>query len=332
LGAGSVLDMFSVPVTIDRNRGNTSGFAVTNGAVATTLMVWLYTAAGVEVEGIEVDVASNGQVVRFAHDLFPRYDGFEGKLVVQGGPLTGVGLQVRDGRTTVAPALAVAPRAGPGPSWLPHVVSGNGNATTITLVGLPPDTAKGGRIAFFDQQGRPLALDVVGVGPVTEVPFTIPPGGSVVMATTGSGPSVEGSAQITTGKGAVAATARLALSGAGAVEIPATRGHRGFAASVRRDASQGVTTIVALNAGPTAATVELALHDPLGRQIRGGLARVSLPANGHVALPLERLFRSADLARFRGGLMASVTGGTIGATLIELGRQAAFPITISPTQ
>lgn len=329
--AGPFLDIFSLPVVLDRSRGATSGFVVTNDGVTTALMVRLYTAAGAEVEATHVDIASRGQVTRLLHDLFPRFDRFAGKVIVQGGgPIVGVGLPADEGRIAVAPALPVAPRAGPGPAWVPHVVNGGGYATTIMLMGLPPDTARNGRLAFFDDMGRALALDIVGAGRVAEVPFNVPPGGSFVVSTTGSGALVEGSAVVTTEKGAVAAAARLTLPGARRVETQATRGNRGFIAAVRRDETEQLTTIIALSGGAAPVTVDLVLRDPDGQRIRGGEARVRLTANGHVAQPLERLFPRASIGRFRGSLDATASGGTVGAILIELGRETAAAIPVTP--
>ncbi len=327
--AGPLVDFFSVPAVLDRNRGATSGFAVSNDRLATVLRVWLYTAAGGEQEATEVDLASRGQAVVFARDIFPREDRIDGAMSVQGGPLVAVGLQVRDGQLTLAPALAVAPRPLAGPMAVPHIVNGSGYSITVTLTALPPDTAKNGRIAFFDDRGRPLTLDLAGVGAVAEVPFTLRSGASLVVTSTGRGTRVEGSARITTEKGAVAATAKLSVPNAGTVDFPATHGLRGFVAPVRRDSGQRTTTLLALSAGAMPATVDLTLHGADGQRISGGSAQMTLPANGHTAQSLERLFPRAPTGRFRGSVVAAVTGGPVAAAVFELHRDsaAAIPLT-----
>jgi len=337
--AGPLVDFFGVPVVLDRNRGATSGFAVSNDRLATVLRIWLYTASGVEQEATNLDLASRGQAVVFARDIFPREDRIDGAMSVEGGPLVAIGLQVRDGQLTLGPALALAPRAGTGPTTLPHIVTGGGYSTTVTLTGLPNvgavagqqqgDTAKNGRIAFFDDRGRPLTLDIAGLGAVAEVPFTLRAGASRVVASTGRGLRVEGSARITTEKGAVAVTARLAVPNAGTVDFPATRGLHGFVAPVRRDSARRTTTLLALSAGSTAATVDLAVHGPNGQRIAGGHAQLTVPANGHSAQSLERLFPQASTGRFRGSVVAVVSGGSVSAAVFELRRDsaAAIPVT-----
>ncbi len=328
--AGPLFDEFTIPVRLDRSRRFSSGFAVANDGVTTAMNVWLYTPAGAEIEATFADIASNGQVTRFLNDLFPRYDPFVGKAIIGGGPLIGVGLLLDDGRISVAPPVLWP---GIGPAWVPHFVSGGGSSTTIRVFGrgLPRDTVKNGRITFFDNEGRPLAIDVTGVGRVTEVPFGFAPHGSIVVTTAASGPPVEGSAVVTTSKGAVVVAASIGMSGATRrVEIAASRGQRGFVAAARRDEAAQLTTVVALSAGAAPATVNLVLRGPDGQRIDGGEVQVSVPIRGHLAQPLERLFPRASISRFRGSLEATVSGGTIAATLIELGRGTAVVIPVTP--
>jgi len=328
---GPLFDEFFLPVALDRRGGLSSGFAVANDGVTTAMNVWLYTPAGAEVEAAIVEIASRGQVTRSLNDLFPRYDPFVGKAVIQGGPFAGVGLLVDGGRASVTPPMV---SLGSGPALVPHVVSGGGNSTTIRIFGLgiAQDTVRDGRVAFFDNQGRPLAIDVEGVGSVTEIPFGFVPRGTLVVTTTGRGAAVEGSAVITTGKGRVVVTVELRLPGAQSVATSPSRGQSGFVAAARRDEARELTTSIALSAGAAPVTVDLVLRGPDGQQINGGEARVSLPARGRVAQPLEQMFPRASLANFRGSVEATATGGTIAATVIELGRgtAVAIPVTVFP--
>lgn len=322
-------DAFKVPVTINRQEGATSGFAVANDAVATSLKVTLYTAAGNEVEAREVDLPSRGQLVVFAHDLFPRFAAFEGALLVEGGPMAVAALQGAPGAdVSTAAVVPVLPRATGGPFRFPYVVNGNGHATEIMLVGLPPDSAREGRVMFFDEAGKAVALDLVGMGPVTEVAFAVASNGVVAFATTGQGPLVQGSAVVIVGRGQVAPLARLTQPRHRRLEVRPAQAVRGFVAPVRRHADQDITTLVALGAGEAPVIVELALHDSAGRQLRGAEARVRLPANGRTAVPLEQLFRRADLVSFRGALVATVEGGTAAVTLLELGRRSGEAVAL----
>jgi hypothetical protein len=326
--AGPLFDAFTLPVEIDRQRGTTTGFAVANNGVTTAMNVWLHIPAGPEVEANYADIASGGQVTRFLHDLFPRYDPFVGKVIVQGGPLAGVGVLIDQGRMSVAPPMV---HAGLGPWLVPRIVAGGGTSTAIRVFGsgIARDTVREGRIAFYDSSGRPLVVDVVGAGPVTEVPFRLTPNESMVVTTVASGQLLEGAAVITSGTGRFIAMAGLSLGQDRRVETAATRGHAGFVGAVRRDQTAGLTTVIALSAADTAATVELVLRSSDGQQVSGGIARVSVPAHGHLAQPLERLFPSAAIGNFRGSIEADVSGGKIGATLVELGAATASLIPLS---
>ncbi len=327
-------DAFAIPVVLDRSRGLSSGFAVTNNGVTTAMNVWLHNATGAEVEATFVDIASQGQVIRFINDLFPRYDGFVGKAIIQGGPLAGAALLVDSGRVSVSPTLLTT-SANIGVLRVAHVVSGGNSSTTIRIfrLGIARDTVLNGRVLFFDNEGRPLAIDVVGQGRVTEASFGFAPtNGSTVITTSGSGPLVEGSAVITTERGGVVVTSGVRIAGSRSVESHASRGQSGFVAAVRRNEAEQLSTIVALGGEETAVTVDLVLRGPDGQRIDGGDARVSLPIYGHLAQPIERIFPRAMLANFRGSVEARASGGTIAVTVFELGRgsASAIPTTIFP--
>ena len=324
-------DEFSAPLVLDRSAGITTGIAVTTGAVGTTLHVWAVNATGQEIEATNVEVPPRGGVVRFAHDLFPRLERFEGRLAVEAGQTGAVAFQVRAGSTTPAAIQPWSDYQPAGPQRLPYLVSGGGNRFTVVVAAY--DSVAGGRVAFFDAAGQPLAVDVSGVGPVTEVPvrFGRAQEGALFITTTGNGPATAATAVVTTERGTVSTTSWVTLGADGVVEIPGSRGLSGFVAPVRLDADGGTTVSVALSAGPSPVTVTLTLVGESGQRLRGGEAQVRLQANGQVVRPLQDLFPRAQLNQFRGSLTVSAAGSRITAAVLERGGGTAALVPLTPT-
>ena len=92
--------------------------------------------------------------------------------------------------------------------------------------------------------------------------------------------------------------------------VAPSRPHQTFIAAVRRSETDGVSTLIALHDTGATSTVVLTLRDEYGNEVPDGSARVTLPANGHLATRLETLFPGGVPEDFRGTLTGTVQAGT----------------------
>lgn len=320
-------DDFSVPVQLDLAAGHSTAIAVTTGAVGTTLQVMAVNPAGQELESTQVDVPPRGRVVVYANELFPRLTRFEGRLVVTAGQTTAIALLIRDGRATVAPVIPWAQARSAGPQRLPHLVNGEGRTSTIAIASY--DSVTGGRLNFYGPDGRPVALDVEGVGSVNEVPFRFSGAGTLFVSTTGRGPAATATAVVTTERGLVSTTSWLSLGGSQVVHS-GSGGARRLVAPIRLGTSE--SPMVVVGAGSTPAEVRLALYDPAGRQV-GSESQARLPAHGHLSRSLRALFPRMGPGRFLGSLVVVTSGGSISAAMSTQtggGPATSVPFTATP--
>ena len=102
-------------------------------------------------------------------------------------------------------------------------------------------------------------------------------------------------------QGVLAGMVQLTFPGAEPVGLVPQPPVQGFISPVRRNQSEGVTTVLTLQSTGTAVTAEVALRDPNGDRVESGNAVLQLPPDGRVARSLEELFPAADTAEFKGG-------------------------------
>jgi hypothetical protein len=114
---------------------------------------------------------------------------------------------------------------------------------------------------------------------------------------------------------------RFTLAPLGLAGVGATASFTSFITPVRRIASKGLDTGIALSSTGAAVQINLGLRRASGETVAGGTTTINLGANGHIARFLSELFPTADTSNFQGTVTATVVGsGTVAGTAIELGQ------------
>ncbi len=344
LGESPLVNSFLVPVELDRASGTTAGFVVSNFDVESALQVTLRDVNGDEVEVTELDLPVNGHLVLMADELFPRIDRFRGILVVAGGgPLSAVGLRAsRNAGTFVTVPIVplqnsqgqlmrVAPGAGPAePLHFPHIVAGELGTSSIILINTATDSASA-TLRFFDDDGAELSIDLIGLGPTSELELDLEGGASMTVVRTGGdvGPVI-GAARIDVDHGIVA---RLEMTRPeiGALILAPSPLMEAFIAPVARDVAQGITTEVSVhNPGP-ATEILWVLREANGVPTPGGSAVSNIPENGRMGASIEELFPDADTDDFRGTLTAEVSEGAVAAVVFQVSDDPAGTLVLPVT-
>ena len=344
LAESPLVNAFLVPVEIDRAAGTTAGFVVSNFDVERALKVTLRDLTGNEVESTELDLPVNGHLVLMADELFPRIDRFRGILAVEGGgPLAAVGLRAsRNAGTFVTvpivplqnsqgQLLRVAPGAAPAePLHFHHIVAGELGTSSIILINTSTDSASA-TLRFFDDDGAELSINLIGLGPTSELELNLAGGATTTILRTGGdvGPII-GAARIDVDHGIVA---RLEMTRPeiGALILAPSPLMEAFIAPVARDVARGITTEVSVhNPGP-ATEILWVLREANGVPTPGGRAVSNIPANGRMGASIEELFPDADTDDFRGTLTAEVSEGAVAAVVLQRSDDPAATLVLPVT-
>ncbi len=241
------------------------------------------------------------------------------------------------GQFTTTPVIPVFPPLD-GTFHIAHVTSGNGRPSTIILINTqvgPPLQQQNaqGELVFLGDDGGEVEIDVDGFGPVTRVPFDIGrPLRTRLLTTNSEGAFHAASIRGTVTDGVLAGMVQLTFPGAEPVRLVPQPPLQGFISPVRRNQSEGVTTVLTLQSTGAAVAAEVALRDPNGARVAGGNAVLQLPPNGRVARSLEELFPTADTADFKGTMTVRAEGGAVSAAVFELaqGQATVLPMTRLP--
>lgn len=280
-----------------------------------------------------------GHLAKFIDELFPDADtsDFQGTLIVEseGGRLTATALETGTmvGQFTTLPVTPVATAVEASNLTFAQFGSGEGLVSDLVLVNPSMERSVSGSLAYFDEQGQPMSVGIAGSGYEIGRDFTIPPWGSVTISTDGAGMLAVGSAR-TAADGPLGGVVRFHLPGAGIAGVGASQPLHAFLIPVRQTEEEISTGIALENTGDSPITVNLTLRDADGTPVPGGTAIIpDLPAHGHVAQYLEELFPDADTQGFVGTMTATVSGGTVAATALELGQNpgefTTLPVTLS---
>jgi hypothetical protein len=198
---------------------------------------------------------------------------------------------------------------------------GDGFASSIFLVNASDTVVARGEIVSSDDNGVPLPIRLNGGSAASRTPFEIQPRGSAVFATDGSGGRQVGAARVVVNQVTVGGVLRFTLSPLGITGVGASSPLQEFIAPVRRSVAGAFNTGVAVHATGGAVNLKLTLRSADGQPVAGGSADIAIPANGHVASFISELFPAADTNNFSGTLTGTSQGGTIAATVLELGTQ-----------
>ena len=200
--------------------------------------------------------------------------------------------------------------------------NGEGTSSEVVLCNPSATTEVSGEAAFFDNDGRPMAVGILGSSARTSMDFQLKPLGMVVIATDGLGSLNSGSVQVSS-KGTVAGFVRFNAPGLGVAGVGSSEPLNGFIAPVRGKAGNVYSGIAIQNIESSPVTIRLSLRDRYGATIPNGTATVpSLAGLGHIAVFIHQLFPEAALDDFSGSLIAEVSGGRVAATALELGSTA----------
>ncbi len=214
--------------------------------------------------------------------------------------------------------------------YFAQIADGGGQQTLVTLNN-PGAQMVQGTLAFFDDDGAPLVLDVNGSGNVFSVPFAIPPQSSIGIQTSGaSAEPTRGWAQVTSEASlsgssifefvgadstivTEAGVANSDLTGNGSVFVevilPPTR-------------SSALSTGVAVaNPSDEEAVISYSLLDAGGAVVSTVVE--TLPAGGHTAVFTEQLFSLAPGAAVTGTLLI---GSNVPVVVTALRTQAGLQL------
>ncbi len=193
--------------------------------------------------------------------------------------------------------------------YFAQIADGGGQRTLVTLNN-PGTQLVQGTLAFFDDDGAPLVLEVSGSGNVSSVPFAIPPQSSIGVQTTGSSAEpTRGWAQVTS-EGALSGSSifefvvgSTILTEAGVANSePTGRGSVFVEVILPPTRAMALSTGVAVaNPGDEEATVSYSLLDTGGAIINTVVD--TLVAGGHTAVFAEQLFSLAPGADVTGTLL-----------------------------
>ena len=340
VGESRLGDRFVMPLVEDEAAGLSTGVAIFNGDLDGVRLI-MYGPGGADDEiAIEhIGVPAGGHRVVFVRELFPGFSTFQGTLTVEAGfaraqekgQLAAIGLQrgPNPNQLTTLPMILVGPSA-PETLHFARFVSGGDTASALFLINPSPAARATGTLTFFGENGDGWSVAVNGLSPAASVPVDLPPLGSAVFATAAEGGLEVGSARVTITEGVIGGVLRYASS-TGTVTVGSSSASTSLVSPVTRDAETRVNTEATFSSTGSAVTLTLELRDASGTRIPGGTAQLRLPANGHVTGTIDALFPDADTNSFLGVLTARSEGGTVAATVVQIGSDpaaiAAMPVT-----
>jgi hypothetical protein len=279
----------------------------------------------------------------FVRDLFPALGDFQGTMSIEGGidrPQEGAlmavtGIERRSGQLAMFPSIGVAPAAPRRSLGFLTVPSGGQVDASIVLVN--PSTAgerARGRLAFFDEAGRPWSVSLNGQPAATSVAFDIGPRGSVVYRLPAGGTLQTGSARATATEGTLGGLLRVQAPEAGLLRLAPSTGHAGLVAPVRRDRAAGITTEIALASTGSEVDLRLSLRDAAGTEVAGGAATLTLAPNARVTRTLDQLFPGAATDAVQGAILVTAGGAEVAGAVIESSSDARrlIPMPVLPSR
>ena len=196
----------------------------------------------------------------------------------------------------------------------------NGDGFVSELVVTNPSTTETANadVSFFGDAGGRLAISLNGQSPAETVSVRIPPLGSVILSTDGTGTLVSGSARVNAAL-PLGGVIRFVYPGLGIGGVGSSALLSGFVTPVTRSVEQGRNTGVAIASVESGAKVTLILRNRNGEIVSGGQTEVTLNANGHLARFLDQLFPGMN-AEFEGTLTAAAADARfIVGTALEVG-------------
>jgi hypothetical protein len=245
----------------------------------------------------------------------------EDRLIVFGG--TGDGRLYND-----VWELARVDAAEGAPVHLAQIANGEGWSSTFVLANPSATETATGTIETFRDSGAAFPLALSGRAAAASTAFTIPPLGSLTLATDGAGTLVSGWARVTSSV-ALGSVVKFLSPVLGTAGVGGTAPVPGFIAPVSRNAASGLSTGLAIAAVGAGVSVTCTLRGETGASV--ATTTRSLAANGHLAEFLEQLFPNADTRDFRGTVTVTASGGDVVATAIQLGARAGEFTTLPVT-
>ena len=219
--------------------------------------------------------------------------------------------------------------------FFPQFGNGSGFVSEILLTNPEPRPAVG-HIRLFAAGGDPLDLGgaFVGAGQFEfngqGIDFTIPPLGSLRVATNGAGTVQAGSAQVVSNP-PLGGAVRFEIAGVGVAGVGKASPLRAAMVPVQRGG--GVNTGIAVQNTNQAieALVELTLRDIDGEVVAGGVQTLTLPPNGREAIFIDELFPNAATENFQGSVTL-ISSIPVAALALELasGQVTTLPVVEVP--
>jgi len=201
----------------------------------------------------------------------------------------------------------------------PHVDRGGTDESSLLLVN-PSDTAAEGRIVVSGEDGALVPVAAGGDDPRNDVPFTIPPLGSLGLDRLLSG-DAQGSVQVFSTV-SIAGVTSAVLPGAGAIaglaEAPLVDNAM---VPVFEDRASGASTGITVLNGAVRSVIKLTLHAEAGPERDNGSTEIALPPYGRRTgyvrdfFPLLGDFRGT--LTVEGGIDRPQDGGPLAVTVIQ---------------
>lgn len=208
--------------------------------------------------------------------------------------------------------------------------NGGGFSSDLVLTNPSESDSTTGKIEFFDDDGRPMPIGLVGyTQPASSVEFSIAPLGSFRVSTDGKGNLSSGSA-IVSSTHTVGGVVRFTQQGIGTSGVGASDPGTVFITPVRTTTGGINTGIAVQNTEGGTTDLSLSLRTAAGLQI-GSAAIRNFPGRGHTAMFITQLFPGVVPAGFEGTFVVQSTGVQIAATAVEMGGEAGQFTTLPVT-
>lgn len=198
---------------------------------------------------------------------------------------------------------------------------GAGVSSVLHLTNPSRDDAVSGRVDFVADDGTPLAVAINGNSPQTSFTISIPPLGSIDLATAGSGEPLRASVRIQADR-PVGGVVETALPELGSVGVAESQFLSGFIAPAAIDRDAGISTRITVMNGATETSLKLTLG--AGQQ-EVEATDIPVPANARFTGFVHELFpRVSD---FEGFIV--IEGGPMAAAAVQL-RSGGDEVLMSP--
>lgn len=315
----------SFTFSVDTRDGYQSGLAIANpGPAAVSLTLTLLDPAGNSLGKETRRLESLHHFAKLIGELFPVRDfsNFTGSVRVEAsdGKVAGTTLRFDPGLNSLA-SLPVTPPAGPlSPilQYFPQVADGGGYRTAFSLHN-PGATGASANLELFSQDGSALSLDLNGESGSSHA-IAIPAGGSTVLRTAGTEPSVRVGWGRLTGSGPLGGSVRYGFAAGGRTVseagIDPASAAAGFAIPVDRRSGIQSGLAVSNPSDSGRLSLDLSLFDAAGAR-KGPMAIRTLGPRGQFALVLDELFPGTNLDGFVGSLTVKSSGGSVAGTSLR---------------